>query len=106
MPIDFDALRTGLEMVKTAIGIAKDAKDLLPDSAQKTTLTSSLSAAERTTAIAEAQIAKGLGYHLCQCTFPPQVMLSKGYETHQEVFVCPKYNKKWPPPAIPYSGEK
>jgi hypothetical protein len=53
-------------MFKTAIGIAKDAKDLLLDSAQKTTLTSSLSAAERTTAIAEAQIAKGLGYHLCQ----------------------------------------
>lgn len=101
MSINFNDLKIGLEMFKTAIGIAKDAKDLLPESAQKTTLTSSLSAAERTAAIAEAQIAQSFGYRLCQCTFPPQVMLSKGYESHREVFVCPKCNREWPPPAIP-----
>lgn len=89
MPINFDDLKIGLDMFKTAIGIAKDAKDLLPDGEQKKTLVSSLDTAERTTGIAEAQIAKGLGYDLCKCTFPPQIMLSIGYQGSIERYQCP-----------------
>jgi hypothetical protein len=65
MTIDFNDLKLGLDMFKTAIGLAKEAKELLPEGEKKDTLVSSLSTAERTTALAEAQMAKSLGYHLC-----------------------------------------
>ena len=96
--MDFDELKVGIDLFKSAIGLAKDAKDLLPDGEQKTTMVSSLDTAEKTTAIAEAQIAKALDYHLCQCTFPPQIMLSNGYdEIGVELFICSNCNKIYPP---------
>jgi hypothetical protein len=105
MTIDFNDLRNGLEMFKTAIGLAKEAKDLLPEGEQKAAIVSSLSTAERTTALAEAQIAKSLGYHLCQCTFPPQIMLSTEYQGTQERFQCPNCKKVWPNPQPSNRGE-
>jgi hypothetical protein len=96
--MDFDDLKVGIDLFKSAIGLAKEAKDLLPDSDQKTTIVSSLDTAEQTTAIAVAQIAKALDYRLCQCTFPPQIMLSIGYdEDGIEKFKCHNCNKEWPP---------
>ncbi|GEM77006.1 hypothetical protein [Vibrio sagamiensis] len=38
--------------------------------------------------MAEAQIAQALGYQLCKCTFPPQIMLSVGYRDFEEAFEC------------------
>jgi hypothetical protein len=34
--------------------------------------------ADRATRVAEAQIAKGLGYPLYQCDFPPPILLFQG----------------------------
>lgn len=97
-----EALRTGISMLRDALGLVKDVKDALPSSDKKQALDRGLEQAERQLLLAEAQIAQALGYHLCQCTFPPQIMLSKGYHSYQEVFACPKCGKKWPPPEIPY----
>ena len=97
------ALKSGLGLFKDAISVAKGAKDLLPSGGQKDAIEKSLDAAERATQLAEAQIAQALGYHLCQCTFPPQIMLSTGYKGDSERFECPKCKKGWPPPEIPIS---
>jgi hypothetical protein len=99
MDIGFDELKVGLDLLKAAIGLAKDTKDLLPESDNKNALTAGLESAERSTVLAEAQIAKSLGYQLCQCTFPPQIMLSVGRQGAQERFQCPTCKKVWPDPV-------
>ena len=85
--MDIEALREGLSLIGMAIVSLKQAKDLLPDSPKKDDATEALQQAERQLKIAEAQAAKGLGYQLCQCTFPPQIMLFTGDEDH---FRCPE----------------
>ncbi len=96
----FEALKIGFQLFKEALGWAKSAKDKLPDGGQKTSVEENLEEAEKTGKLAEAQIAKALGYHLCQCTFPPRIMLSAGYDQqqHEEQFRCPACNKIVPPP--------
>ncbi len=103
MDFDWSALKNALGLFKDAIGLAKDAKELLPIGDKKTTITQSLEKAEKAANLAEAQIAKSLGYQLCKCTFPPQIMMSIGYEEYDEKFRCPNCNKIYPPdePALP-----
>lgn len=103
----FEALQTGFQLFKDAIGWAKNAKDKLPDGSQKTSVEESLAQAEKTGQLAEAQIAKALGYHLCHCSFPPQIMLTIGYDEHgREQFRCPKCNMIAPPPLREIKVEK
>jgi hypothetical protein len=61
--------------------------------------------------VAEAQLAKALGYQLCYCTFPPTAMLTVGQTlgrpSYVPVYECPKcgyntsgttdYNRSAPP---------
>lgn len=105
MPFDLTDLKVAFDTLKIAIAIAKEAKDLLPEGEKKQTLVNSLSAAERQTQIAEAQVANALGYQLCRCTFPPQIMLRIGYKTQDyavhEHFRCPQCGNEWPPPPAP-----
>lgn len=54
----------------------KTIKELLPDGGQKEVIGQRLEAAERSLALAESTTAKALGYELCRCTFPPQIMLT------------------------------
>lgn len=77
------------------------------DGSQKTSVEESLAQAEKTGQLAEAQIAKALGYHLCHCSFPPQIMLTIGYDEHgREQFRCPKCNMIAPPPLREIKVEK
>ena len=95
----FEALKIGFQLFKDAIGLAKSAKDKLPNDGQKTSVEEDLEQAEKIGQLAEAQIAKALGYRLCQCTFPPQIMLRIGYDEHQrEQFRCHRCNIIVPPP--------
>lgn len=100
MATAYETIKNGLSLFRDAISVAKGAKDLLPTGSDKETVEKSLEAAERASKLAETQIAQALGYHLCKCTFPPQVMLSKGYKGSQEHFQCPSCKKTWPPPPI------
>lgn len=96
----YEMLKNGLSLFKDAISVAKGAKDLLPSGEMKDAIGKSLGAAENATQLAEAQIAQALGYRLCQCTFPPQIMLSKGYHGESERLECPSCKKGWPPPEV------
>ena len=90
----FDALKLALGLFRDAIGLTRDVKDILPDGEKKRTIEESLARAVVSSKTAEAQIAQSLGYCLCKCTFPPQIMLSKGmtmaaHGMEAECFRCP-----------------
>ena len=74
-----DELKAALGLFRTAIGLAKDSRDLLPDGKEKEVVTQTLDEAEKAAQIAEASIAQAFGYELCKCEFPPTPMLRIGY---------------------------
>jgi hypothetical protein len=90
-------VKVGLSLFSEAIGLAKKVKDVLPESQDKEAISKGLDEADKAAKLAEAQVAHALGYELCKCTFPPQIMLSQGYKelshNHEEEFICPKCQK-------------
>jgi len=70
---DLATIGEAFRLVRTALGAVKDAKELLPQHQQKA-VEETLERADMAAAAAEAQLARGLGYQLCQCTWPPQIM--------------------------------
>ncbi|WP_444890630.1 hypothetical protein [Microbulbifer sp. DLAB2-AA] len=88
-----ESVKVGLSLLSDAIGLAKKTKDALPNSKDKDLIDKGLNEAEKASKLAEAQIAQALGYNLCKCTFPPQIMLSAGYKENIEDFRCPKCSK-------------
>jgi hypothetical protein len=89
------ALKPTFEAIRSAIGLVKDAKDLLPpDDKREAAISQALVMAESSAKIAEAEIAKALGYELCKCAFPPTIMLTvgehNGRPTTGPVYECPR----------------
>jgi hypothetical protein len=78
---------------KAALDLFKSAKDELPkevaDKAQ-----AQIDKAETALKNGEAEFAKKLGFRLCRCEFPPQIMLWKADIRKN---VCPKCGDKYPP---------
>jgi len=99
------SVKIGLSLFSEAIGLVKKTQEILPHSQEKEAIERSLNEASKAAKLAEAQIAQALGYHLCKCTFPPQVMLSNGYKetnyTHVEEFICPMCKHSSIPPKDP-----
>ncbi len=90
-----------LQAGKELLDILKTLGGLLPKGQKHDELQRRLVDADKALRASEVQLAKALGYHLCQCTFPPQIMLSKGYHPvhgRDELFVCPTCNRQEPPP--------
>jgi hypothetical protein len=100
------AVKSAFDAVRSAIGLVKDAKDLLPkdQKAKADAITAALATAESSSRIAEAEVAKALGYELCKCTFPPTIMLTVGELDGRSklglgpVYECPRcgYNTAGP----------
>lgn len=83
-------LKSGFDLVRSALGVAKDIKGLSGSPTEAAAAENKITEAERALALGEAQIAQALGYTLCKCTFPPQVMLRDHFEARyqEEVFRC------------------
>jgi hypothetical protein len=101
-----EGVRIGVALLGESIGLINKTKELLPDSDEKVAIETCLKEAGKAAQLAESQIALALGYKLCQCTFPPQIMLSQGYKeqnySHKEEFACPKCKKSSiEPPSKP-----
>ncbi len=75
--------KLAFDLFRDSIGLFKSAKDLLPDSAEKTAAISAMSEAERHAKIAEAGLAKSLGFPLCPKCWPPVVL--RATEVHRTV---------------------
>jgi hypothetical protein len=97
-PTTWKIIVEGIKSFKDIVDIGKTVRDATKDESKKKELTASIEKAEGALSIGEAQIAKALGYHLCQCTFPPQIMLSKGRHEKRgvEIFACEKCGKQEP----------
>lgn len=94
----FEAIKNAFGFIAATIALLRQAKDLLPEGAEKEVVEQSLEKAERDSKLAEAQIAQALRYEICRCTFPPQIMLSQGYRENRETFQCPSCRNLFPPP--------
>ena len=104
------ALKTAFDSIRSAIGMVKDVRSLGGGSEQEQkAIDTALATASSNTAIAEAEIAKALGYELCKCEFPPTPMRTVGYinlpayKRAGQVYECPKcgYNT-----AAPYRYQR
>jgi hypothetical protein len=89
------AVKSTFDTLKSAIGLLKDAKGLLPEGDQREkAITMALDSAAASAKIAEAEVAKALGYELCKCEFPPTPMLTVGELNGRPktgpVYECPK----------------
>jgi hypothetical protein len=73
------AARTGLDTIKTAVGMVKEAKDMLPNGEQKDKTARALEDAALKLAEGESAVAQALGFNLCRCEFPPTPMLMVGH---------------------------
>jgi hypothetical protein len=76
------AVKTTFDALRTAIGLVKDTKELLPKNDTTAVITAALVTAQSSSQIAEAEVAKALGYELCKCQFPPTPMLTVGSIDH------------------------
>jgi hypothetical protein len=94
--INLDALKDGLGLLADVLKAMKGWRDLFPKGKERDQIEAKVADAEKRLALAESQIAASLGYRLCQCTFPPQIMLKKGSGDKNEV-VCPKCGAYFPP---------
>jgi hypothetical protein len=91
-------LKTAFDMFRSAIGLYRDMRPGMESPEQAKVITAALDQAEAAAKVAEAEIAKALGYELCKCQFPPTIMLTVGYwgiphGRHHEgdpVYECPK----------------
>ena len=83
---------------KDALEFMKNAAAFLPKGETRDEAERKIQAAEEALHRADAKLAKDLDYKLCQCTFPPQIMLSTGrHPVHdKEIFECPRCKKQEP----------
>jgi hypothetical protein len=72
---------------KGALDLIKGTLSLIPKGEKADKAKEQIERAEQALKASEAAAAKALGYKLCQCTFPPQIMLWKESEG---AYVCPE----------------
>jgi hypothetical protein len=71
----FQDITDYIRVSKEALDLARSAWALLPKSAKRDEVEQKLLAAQNALKRTDAALAQKLGYQLCQCTFPPQIML-------------------------------
>ena len=94
---DLTTIMAGLGLAKKAIELGKEVKHLLPDGDQRKEVSEKLEEADKNLKVSEAQLAKGLGYDICQCTWPPQICLSIGRPQGYPQSQCPLCKQVYPP---------
>jgi hypothetical protein len=76
-----------IRISKDALNIFKTAYGLLPKGEKRDDIERRVRAAEDALRRSDVALAQKLGYDLCQCTWPPQIML---WHNNERVFVCPR----------------
>jgi hypothetical protein len=80
---------------KGAIDLIRSSLQVMPKGPKKDELEAQVRRAEEALQASNVQLAKALGYKLCRCTFPPQIMLWKAADNTN---ICPQCETKDPPP--------
>ena len=93
-----DYIRAG----KDAVDILKSAYSLLPKGQGREDLGKKIEEVEELLKRSDAKLAKELGFPLCQCEFPPQIML---WKKDRKKNVCPECDDVYPRDIEIDSGE-
>jgi hypothetical protein len=93
-----DAGRATITLLRDLHGAMSSNRRDSSTSAQDQQIARQIETAETTLERTRAQLAQSLGYKLCQCAFPPKIMLSKGrHPRHDdEIFQCDACGKQEP----------
>lgn len=98
------ALQAGIQSVKEAVTLYREwkaAKGGMPDDLEQ-----KLEQAEQQLKLAEAGAARDLGYRLCKCAFPPQIMtVTRVDDDGMEHWRCQKCGREQGPPRIDRGDE-
>ncbi|MDQ6701919.1 MAG: hypothetical protein M3Z96_01830 [Pseudomonadota bacterium] len=78
-----------LSAAKTALDIFKGIRAEIPKGPKADEAQRQIEKAEQALRVSEVELAKALGYNLCQCTFPPSVML---WSEKEQAHLCPNPN--------------
>ena len=97
---DLKMFSEGISVLGSLVFTIKSVIDMLPKR-EKEAASQKLVEVEEKLQIAEAQIAKGLGYEICRCTWPPQIMLHAGEAEYGEKFRCPACGRVISPDDMP-----
>jgi hypothetical protein len=84
--MDLESIKSAFGLAGQALGLLKQAKEMIPEGAQRDAAEKSIADAEQAFSLAEAKAAQELGYELCRCTWPPQICLRIDGRDH----ICPK----------------
>jgi hypothetical protein len=98
-----EAFTKGLTILKEAIGLVHSANKQLPAGDPQKAIQQKVEEAERLIQVGHATVGQSLGFQLCHCTWPPQVMASTGYneKTQVEQLTCSNCGK-----SLSISGRK
>jgi hypothetical protein len=99
--MDLKTITDGISLLGTAVSTVKAVVDILPKQ-DKEEVSKKLLEVEQQIKAAEAQIASGLGYELCKCTWPPQIMLYAGEAEYGEKVRCPACSRVVTPDDMPH----
>ena len=97
---DLKVFSDGVTLLGSVVSTVKSIIDMLPKD-QKEEASRVLADAEKKLQLHEALAAQGLGYELCRCTWPPQIMVQAGEVEYGEIFRCPTCNKVVSPDDMP-----
>jgi hypothetical protein len=88
---------------KSALDIIKGIRSELPKSPEADRAQQKIADAELALETSKAQLAKHLGFRLCQCSFPPPIMLLRASE---KAYFCSKCDNRFPPVLPPSNDEE
>ena len=80
---------------KSICALFKSAKDILPDSPEKKAAIKSLEEAELKAMVAEAGLAKSLGFVLCPKCWPPVVLKATSIQKNLDRYKCPSCESEY-----------
>jgi hypothetical protein len=87
--VDLSKWTAYLSAAKTALDIFKGIRAEIPKGPKADEAQRQIERAEQALKVSEVELAKAFGYNLCQCTFPPSVML---WSEKQQAHLCPNPN--------------
>ena len=79
---------------KTVLDLFKGIRDELPEEAKSKHIDDKIKDAEAALKASKVELAKVLGFRLCRCAFPPEIML---WKREQRKSVCPRCGDVYPP---------
>lgn len=89
-------------LLKESIRVFKSAKDVLPNSPEKEIVEKTLKEAEMKALVAEAGMAKSLGFTICPKCWPPVVLKTTCVGKNRDSLKCPSCETEYTNPGKRY----